>query len=459
MRAMKYIVFSLVLLSILLSGCGGATPTTVATEAPQPAATQASQPAATEAPAASTEKQEVVYWSLWNEGEPQADVLKQYMADYTAAHPNVTFNVTWAGREVLTKLQTALSAGQKVDLVDHEGPALRGGLTVKGLTLPLDKYLKQNAYDESVPFESIFVPGTLKLLAAEDGSIQFIPYEIITTALLYDQRNFEKYKLTKPTTWDEFIALLQSVKDQGGQPLTQDAGVDFYNAMWYYTLVERFLGPGQLIKAATDKTGAMWDDPAFLKAAQMERDLWDKGFFPDGAEGFVWPAGQQMLANGEAFMEICGTWLPNELKTATDPEFKWGSFMIPNVPDGKGKQSDVEAYLLGWVIMKDAPHADAAADFIKFSMTKANAQKIPDTAVNLSARKDTTPPEALADAWNDFTNATAWFLPYDGINANYADYYKNTFLKIHDQMFLRKITPEEFVAQIKAATVEWWKTH
>ncbi len=175
MRAMKYIVFSLVLLSILLSGCGGATPTTVATEAPQPAATQASQPAATEAPAASTEKQEVVYWSLWNEGEPQADVLKQYMADYTAAHPNVTFNVTWAGREVLTKLQTALSAGQKVDLVDHEGPALRGGLTVKGLTLPLDKYLKQNAYDESVPFESIFVPGTLKLLAAEDGSIQFIP--------------------------------------------------------------------------------------------------------------------------------------------------------------------------------------------------------------------------------------------------------------------------------------------
>jgi raffinose/stachyose/melibiose transport system substrate-binding protein len=265
--------------------------------------------------------------------------------------------------------------------------------------------------------------------------------------------------LTKPATWDDFVKLLQTVKDKGGQPLTQDAGVDFYNAMWYYTLVERYLGPGQLFKAATDKTGAMWDDPAFLKAAQNERELWDKNFFPTGATGFVWPAGQQMLANGEAFMEICGTWLPNELKTATDPAFQWASFMIPSVPGGVGKQSDVEAYLLGWVIMKDSPHPDATMDFIKFAMTKANAQKIPDVAVNLSSRADTTPPPALADAWNDFTHATAWFLPYDGINANFADYYKNVFLKIHDQMFLGKITPEEFVSQIKAATIDWWKTH
>jgi raffinose/stachyose/melibiose transport system substrate-binding protein len=481
MKASKLALYVVLLASMLLAACApAATPTAApaapaaatqapaapaATQAPAaPAATQApAAPAATTAPAASTITDKpvtITYWSLWNEGEPQVDVLKAYMADYTKIHPNVTFNTTWAGREVLTKLQTALSAGQKVDLVDDEGPALRGGLTVKGLTLPMDKYLAENAYNEAVPFNSIFVPGLLKKLAADDGTIHVIPYEIITTAFLYDQRVMTKAGITSnPTTWADFKSMMDKMKAAGIVPLTQDGGVDFYNAMWYYTLVERFAGPGLLFKAASDKTGATWDDPAFLQAAKLEREISDGGYIAKGWQGFVWPAGQQLLATGDAAMELCGSWLPNELKTATDPDFQWGSFMMPSVPGGKGAQSDVESYLLGWVVMKDSPNADVVADFIKFSMTKENAQKISDVAVNLSSRKDTTPPKALANAWDAYSHATALFLPYDGINATYADYYKNTFLKLHDQMFLGKITPEQFVTQIKAGTIDYWKTH
>jgi len=402
---------------------------------------------------------EMVYWSLWNEGEPQAGVLKGYIAEYTAAHPNVSIKVTWAGRDILTKLQTALSGGVKVDLVDGEGMTLRGGLVVKGLTLPLDKYLQQKAEGENVPFSSIFVHGVLDQLAAPDGSHHLIPYEIITVAFWYDQPIFNKAGVTKPKTWAEFLALCKTLKSKGIPPLTQDAGVDFYNAMWYYHLVERFLGPGALFNAATDKTGAAWDNPAFLKAAQAERELWDDGYFIDGAKGFVWPAGQLELALGHAGMEFLGSWLPNEVKDSTDAGFQWRSFMFPDVPGGKGKQTDVELYPLGWVVLKSAPNPDAAADFIRFSMTKARAQQIADKAVNLSSRRDVTPPPALADAWTDFANATTRFQPYDGLSAAHAEYYKTIFLQIHDQLFLGKITPEAFITQIKAASVNYWKTH
>ena len=478
MRKLLVVFSMIVVFSMLVTACGtAATPTAApataapATAAPATAAPTTGAPAtaapATAAPAAAataapitTQPVVINYWSLWNVGEPQQAVILSYMAAYTKIHPNVTFNPTWAGRNVLTKLQAGITAGQKVDIVDGEGPGLRGALVVNGLTLPMDKYLSQAAYGETVPFSSIFVPKVLSALAADDGTIHIIPYEILSTAIEYNKTMVDKSGVTvPPTTWADFLSMMDKMKAAGLTPLTQDGGINFYNDMWYYTLVERIAGPGLLMKAAGDKTGATWDDPAFLQAAQLERQVTDGGYIVSGWQGFVFPAGQQLLATGDAAMELCGSWLPNELKTATPAGFVWGAFTIPNVPNGKGSQNDAELDPLGWVVMKNSPNADVAADFIKFSMTKSNAQEIPDQAVNLSSRKDTTPPPALVDNWANFSKAPTYFLTHDGINAVYADYYTNIFLIDHDQMFLGKITPVQFIAKIKADTIAYWKSH
>ena len=275
------------------------------------------------------------YWSLWNEPEPQVTAIKAWMADYTKAHPNVTFNATWAGRQVMTKLQTAVSANQRVDIVDNEGPALRGGLVINGQTLPLDKYLDQKLHGMNITWRSIFVPHTLDALKADNGSTHVIPYELITTAFWYDQRVFDKYNLKPPKTWNDLMAIGNTLKAHNFPAFTLEGNIDFYNAMWFYTLIERMEGPGHLLAAAADKTGAVWNDPNFLKAAEMERSIWDKGYVVKNAEGVQWPAGQMVLANGQAAMELVGSWLPNEVKNSTDPDFVWRSFMMPNVPGGR----------------------------------------------------------------------------------------------------------------------------
>lgn len=459
MKTRKFLLFSVVILSMLMAACA---PGPVATEAPAAEAPAAEAPAApaAEAPAEPAAAEPVVinYWSLWNEGEPQAAVINTWIAGYTALHPNVTFKVTWAGREVLTKLQTALSAGEKVDLVDHEGPALRGGLTVNGLTMGMDQYLEQPAFDEDKPFKDVFIPGTLELLAADDGSIHVIPYEIITTGVLYDKAYIEtELGLTKPATWAEFMTFLEATKAGGRAAIAQDAGIDFYNAIWYYTLSQRYQGKGALMAAATDKTGAAWDDPAVVEIIKRERELWDLGYIPAESAGYVWPAGQLELAVGNAAMELVGSWLPNELKDTTGPDFQWGSFNVPSVEGGKGDPKDMEAYLLGWAVMKDTPNADVVADFMRYAMTKENAQMICDDAVNMSSRTDTVAPAALADMWEMYKNAPGYFLPYDGINAYYAEYYKTIFLKNHNDAFLGLITPEEFAAKMKADTIAYWE--
>ncbi len=456
MKVAKLVIYTVIMMSMLfLSACGGKASTPGATEASKPVQTEPTTP-----PASEPEKQEIVYWSMWNEGESQVTILQQLMDDYTAAHPNITFKVTWAGREVITKMQTAMSAGQKVDLIDMESPSARGVLIKNGLTLNLDKYVNENAYEENVPFKSIFVPGLLDLISAPDGSVQFIPYSVLPQAFVYDKRQIEKYKLSvPPATWDEFLALLASVKEQGGQALTQEAGDPYSNAMYYWQIIERLLGVGAFFKATTDKTGASWDDPAFLKAAQMERELWDKGYIPEGAAGFVYPAGQQLIATGEAVFILSASHLPNELATSVDPDFQWGMFPFPAIAGGKGKITDSEAYMCGWLIMKDAVHPDAAMDFIKFAMTKESAQRYSQTTVNVSTRLDVDPPKEVMDVWQSFKKTTLMYKPSDGLNQEYPDYFNDVFLRLHDQMFIGKITPEEYITQIKAATVDWWKTH
>lgn len=461
MKSLKVSLFLLIALALLLAACA---PTAAPTQAPAAAPTEAPAAAPTEAAAAAPTEAavsegpvEIVYWSLWNEGEPQVAVLKNWMDEYTKLHPNVKFNVTWAGREILTKVQTAMSGGQTIDLLDHEGPGIRGALVTKGLTQPVDQCLALDSYDGDGKFKDLFIPGSLEVLAADDGSIHVIPYEIITTGLFTNKDLLAKAGVTSdPKTWTEFMDDLQKIKDSGVVPIAQDAQVDFYNAMWYYHLVQRLKGTGFLLKAAEDKTGATWGDPAFLQAAKMTRELWEKGYIPNESKGFVWPAGQLELAVGNDSMEQVGSWLPNEVKDTTGPDFKWGYFPVPDVEGGVGKRTDMEIYPLGWAVMKDAKNPEVICDFMRFAFKKANAQMIPDDSVNMSAHKGTTPPKDLAEAWDYWSNATAYYLPYDGLNSNYADYYKNVFLLYFQKMFIGDITPEEFVASMQKGTADYW---
>lgn len=57
------------------------------------------------------------FWSMWNEGEPQQQVLARAIKDFEAEY-GVKVDVRWAGREVLSTVRPRLLAGENIDLVD-----------------------------------------------------------------------------------------------------------------------------------------------------------------------------------------------------------------------------------------------------------------------------------------------------------------------------------------------------
>src|SRR5262245_41362699 len=114
--------------------------------------------------ATKTSASELVFWSMWNEPEPQAVALRKIMDNYTKAHPDTTFKVVWNGRQNQTKLRAALQAGTPVDFMDQDGDQLAGGLQKEGLGYEIAAELGNT--------KSALLPGVLDLYATGGKVVQ-----------------------------------------------------------------------------------------------------------------------------------------------------------------------------------------------------------------------------------------------------------------------------------------------
>ncbi len=447
MKATKYFLYITILIAMILSACGGATPTT----APQPAATQP--------PAASSEKVELVFWSMWNEPEPQAVAIQKWIDGFQKEHPNITIKAVWNGRENQTKLRTALGSGTKVDFMDQDADQVAGGMMSEGLGYALDDWLSQPALDENVPIKDVFQPGELEQNKAPDGHIYLWPYVNNPVMFWYNKDIFTNAGVQPPTTWDEFLAACQKIKDSGKTAIVMESDIGDFHGFWFNYLVERQKGKGFLFKTIEDKTGEMWKDPAYANAIKMIQDLWTKGYFPEAAKGYIWPAGQQSVATGEAAMELVGGWLPTELRTATAPDFKWGGFRFPAISGGTGNVDDLHPWLLSFMILKQSEHPKEVFEFFKYIMTKENQTIMAQEALVGVTRKGVDWPASLADGATASASAKTALLHIDGGTAYHPEFTKNVLYVNLTPAFMGNMTPEDFSSKMAADAKTYWTTH
>ncbi len=443
MKYLRYMLALVFVFSMILTAC-------------QPAA---EKPAAEEAvveEAGETEQIVLEYWSMWNEPEPQALAIQKWIAAFEAENPNIKINATWNGRENQTKLRSALAAGTKVDFMDQDADQIAGGLMAEGMGYPLDEFLQQTALDENITVAETFVPGVLDLHKLTDHYYLF-PYVYNTWQFWTNMDILEEVGVAEPQTWDEFLAMAQTIKDAGYSVLASEGSEFSYNFPYFVYLVERQKGPGFLLSAVEDKTGETWKDPVFLQSAEMIRELWDLGYIPAESVGYVWPAAQMTLAVGDSAMELCGSWLPTELRDTAGEDFNWGGLRFPAVEGGEGSINDITAWLLSFMIMKDSAHPEAAFEFLKFTQTQANAQIMADEALVGVTRKGVSWAEGIKDGETASANATVAFMPNDGIQALYPEYQETVLTPAFNSFWALQITPEAFVQKMAQDTKTYWE--
>lgn len=272
-------------------------------------------------------KKKIVYWSMWNEVEPQGQVIKDAIQDYMKKYNDVVVEVNWNGREIRKTLQPALDNNQEIDLWDED---LERTIRNWGkYALALDNYVT-NSFDntDGQPYQDVIMKSLLELSKtySEDGKIYAIPYQPFTFLIMYNKDHFSKAGITKtPETWTEFKDACSKLKNAGFIPLTVD---DAYVDILYGYQLARYKGSDWVKSLVLD---GLWNDPVVLKAAKDWEEIYKLGYLSPNVAGNKYPQGQQEIANGEVSMYLNGTWLVNEIMPTTGPDFPWGQFAYPTV--------------------------------------------------------------------------------------------------------------------------------
>jgi len=409
-------------------------------------------PATPAAPTQPAEPVELVYWSMWNETEPQGDVIKQAVEKFQAANPNITVKVQWNGRDIRKLIVPALESGEKIDLFDQDQVWIIGHASK--FLLPLDSYLDQPAVGENSRKVGETLNQALLGPSTSEGKLLNIPYQPYAVMFFYNKEHFEKAGITKvPETWEEFLAANEKLKTAGFAPITTD--VDSYLDVIIGYYAERAKGCDFFMKTLMDKTGELWRDPAYLQMAQDIQTLNDKGYIAKGTDGNLYPAGQQQVALGEVTMYLNGTWLPTEVKDTAGPDFKWGAFSFPTVKDGTGPVTDIMMGSQGIAIMNTSAHPDQAFEFIKYLVSKDIQTAMTDHANVPAIHVDVPWAGPIADAGVAVKKATAavgWACNlWDA-----GDVVSNVVLPQFQDLFVGKITPEQYVDNTATKSAEFW---
>jgi raffinose/stachyose/melibiose transport system substrate-binding protein len=447
----KSVLVLLVVTSLLLAGCG-AQATVVPTNPPAVAQpTTAVQPTN---PPPTAEPLTLVVWSLYNEGETIQKWEAAAIEAFEAAHPNITIDVTWAGREVVSvKLRNAIMSNSDLpDIIDQSNPNLVTGLLSQDLALPLDDYLATPAYNSTTPWGETFLPSVTEFLKYQ-GHSYMIPRMVYSSGFFYNKKIFADNNITIPKTWDEFLAVCEQLKTAGITPVLADNEAEY--TIWPFTMAAlRTTGPTGLYEAVADKTGEKWSDPALLQAATMLEQL--SKYYQDGYTGSVWPAAQLEFVQGRGAMMFMGAWLPSEMLSDTPDGFEMDIFPFPTT-GGPGDNAN-EGWTNSWAVLKGSTHPDAAVEFLKFLTSAEQMQGVLDAGAPVPLVGFPMPKSLQGLA--EILSVDQLVSRQSGMLQDFSNLYFATIeAGPYADLYQGKSTPEDFISAVKQTQVQYYQAN
>lgn len=445
MRTKAYSLFTvLITLTLVLSACGpSATPEPKIVEVTRMVEGEPIVVTTTPKPA---EPVTLTLWSYLSETEPLAVIFIENIAAWNAANPDIQVEVSWIGRESITKLRTALLSGETPDMISHSDSELYPSVVANGLAYQLDDALSTPGYQTSESWRDTFV--NLAPYSA-NGHYYLIPQSYYTSGFFYNLSVFKKYNIEVPETWGEFLDVCEALKENGVTPLAVNGAYSFFPSWYYVWLASRIAGDSEFREAAQDPTGAAWENPAFMEAAKQVQYLVDHGYFQEGYEGTNWPGAEELFAGGNVGMYLTGTWFPAEISDKVGDDWRMDVFAFPKVEDGKGDQTAAEAWSNSWLILKDSPNIDASIAFLKY-MSSVEAQSKFSEVWTPAAVKGVPLPKYTEGQNIILENAMSIYPRLHGIQDDNPEWVTTIFWVLDDELFFGQIDAEEFISSLVA---------
>lgn len=204
----------------------------------------------------------------------------------------------------------------------------------------------------------------LKRLSRTDELYAF-PHSVNANGVIYNKTIFNDLGLEIPTTWDEFILLLDEIQAEGVNPL-----MSTYGEAW------TVLPPLNTIASNThgmeffDELEAGNTSFTDVYGEIAEKLLTLLPYAENDVFGSDYNMGNTAFANGEAAMYLQGVWALGPILEA-NPELEVGVFPMPATNDHNSIISGVDVAI---ALADDSDHPEEAQKFVEFLLQPENVE-------------------------------------------------------------------------------------
>lgn len=282
-----------------------------------------------------------------------------------------------------------------------------------------------------------------------DGGTYGLPLDNSVAMIYYNMEMMDRYGLSIPYTWDEFLHVCRTFVDHGITPMPVGGNEPWTIAMYYDLLALREVGPEGVADAASGKTD--YSDPGFLEAARKLRQLVDMGAFPADSPTALREEAEALFMQGEAPMYLNGSWTSSRVyretskvagivRAAPFPVTGSGKSTIYDFTGGPDSAFAVSSRT------EDPELTMELAEYLSMGLAvelyKCKSSDIPYVDVDTGGAKLNPLMQEIHEYTDHAESYTIWWDNLlDGMSA--AAYLENL-----QRLFGKEITPEEFVQRL-----------
>lgn len=307
----------------------------------------------------------IVYYSMWQETEPQADVIKNAIERFQNDNPDVEVEVEWQGRGVKDIIGPTIASGQQVDIFDSDPNGFYKGDT--SILMNLDEFYASKGKNGKTEKENMLagleawdIDNAKK--AGLDGHYS-VPYAPYALSWFYNTDMFADAGITKvPETWAELDEACAKLKAKGYEPIVTD---DAYMDLMFDYYLAREMGPEAVTEMV--KTGKdAYNNEHLLNALKAMEDFANKGYFAESIKTNKYPAGQQQFARKEAAMYFNASFMASENAETAGEDFPYGHFAYPTVEGGAGAITENTIGGQGYMVNAKTENKEAVFELMHY---------------------------------------------------------------------------------------------
>ena len=438
-----------------LAACGQSSSSST-TEAQKPAENAAPAPAA---PATTTENaapvasEEPVMLNMMTHVNYEG--IGAIIEAFEEKYPNIKVN--WEiGQQVDTGIYTAVLAEKDCpDIVMLGSGATRiAPLAEAGLIENLDPYYESRGWAQHINQDII---DSLKIA---NGSAYEVSCGMDVFTIKYYKSDFEALGLQPPETYDEFIALMQALKDAGNVPMELGVadgvmGGHIASAMWNAIFGRE--GVGDMLFGDTDYTS----EKSLLAISEIKK-MYDNGFINKNCTEITYAEAASVFAAHGASCVLClQGYLDQFVADGLDLN-DIGSFVIPSF-DADRDSTPIAGLAQCWVLPTNATNKEAALTWLDFVTSDDYIDaciKYEDRGTwNLGIGAVTPSDPSILDGIGHPLVRAAYQSLADGFGYNCSPYFpgnvKTVCFESMQNLFAGVYSPEDVVNALQAAKDEY----